>query len=90
MLLYNQSGIIKYRYFQNSILPNTKAAKNLYVCNLLFCGNKYRFSEGDLIFCSIDGKSCAVARFLVVTTSEIWEENNSNQHEQSFRKGGNG
>ena len=30
---------------------------------------------------SIDGKSCAVARFLVVTTSEIWEESNSNEQE---------
>jgi len=58
----------------------------LYVSNLLFCGNKYGFSEGDLIFCSIDGKSCAVACFLVVTTSEIWEESNSNQYEQKFQK----
>jgi len=27
-------------------------------------------------------KSCAVARFLVVKTSEIWEENDNNQQEK--------
>jgi hypothetical protein len=78
--------LVKYPYFQKSVLLNTKSVKNLYVSNLLFCGNKYRFPEGDLIFCSIDGKPCAVARFIVVTTSEMWEENSSNRHEQRFKK----
>jgi hypothetical protein len=73
---------VRYWYFQKNILQNTKAVRDLYVANLLFCGNKYGVSEGDLIFCSIDVKSCAVARFLVETTSEIWEEN---QNEQKFQ-----
>jgi len=41
-----------------------------------------------LIFCSIDSKSCAVALLLVVTTSEIWEENNKlvTNTNKTFRK----
>ena len=77
---------MKHRYLQNSALSKTKTVKNLYVSNLLFCGNKYRFFKGDLILCSIDGKSRAVERFPVVTTSEIWEENNSSRQEQKFQK----
>ena len=67
-------------------LSNPKAVKNLYVSNLLFCGNKGRFPEGDLIFYSIDSKSCAVAHFLVVTTSEILENNSKNTKKVSEKQ----
>jgi hypothetical protein len=48
-----------------------------------FSIKKYRFSQWEFNFCSIGGKTCTAACFLVVTIRELWEDDCYIQHKFS-------